>query len=392
MKVAILSDLKSKQGAANGTLYNVFLLLKDTEKSRMPKEELIQMETCHSQRVFPSKTLLHFFPFTDFQNLFASVFRELFVSQMPSSKSSFFLIFFPFIQIYRPTVTCFAFGPGADTEAPHISVCFSYSQSLQLGWAIWPLLANGLSTEVTIKLACLLHLFLSLLQQPWGSCFPDVDSRRKEVQDNRQLLNPHQTVIQAKNKFLLYLSHWDFRASLLHKLAIVNLTKTALWQSRFKCPNGLGKGYCVSCQYFAYQVREPQGQPGGAVVKFTRSTFAPSVRQFGSQVWTWHCLASPAVAGIPHIEKSGGRWAWMLAQGQSSSAKRGGLAADVSSGLIFLKNKKKKIENHSCFMDHLNSLLNCFQEIVFIMWLFHSGHNDLWCSWGCLSSNCGHLC
>ena len=33
----------------------------------------------------------------------------------------------------------------------------------------------------------------------------------------------------------------------------------------------------------------------------------------------------------------------MLAQGQSSSAKRGGLAADVSSGLIFIKRKKKKI-------------------------------------------------
>ena len=30
----------------------------------------------------------------------------------------------------------------------------------------------------------------------------------------------------------------------------------------------------------------------------------------------------------------------MLAQGQSSSAKRGGLPADVSSGLIFLKKKK----------------------------------------------------
>ena len=30
----------------------------------------------------------------------------------------------------------------------------------------------------------------------------------------------------------------------------------------------------------------------------------------------------------------------MLAQGQSSSAKSGGLAADVSSGLIFLKNKQ----------------------------------------------------
>ena len=31
----------------------------------------------------------------------------------------------------------------------------------------------------------------------------------------------------------------------------------------------------------------------------------------------------------------------MLAQGQSSSAKRGGLAADISSGLIFLKRKEK---------------------------------------------------
>ena len=31
----------------------------------------------------------------------------------------------------------------------------------------------------------------------------------------------------------------------------------------------------------------------------------------------------------------------MLAQGQSSSAKRGGLAVDVSSGLIFLGKKKK---------------------------------------------------
>ena len=31
----------------------------------------------------------------------------------------------------------------------------------------------------------------------------------------------------------------------------------------------------------------------------------------------------------------------MLAQGQSSSAKRGGLAADVSSRLIFLKKKKQ---------------------------------------------------
>ena len=36
----------------------------------------------------------------------------------------------------------------------------------------------------------------------------------------------------------------------------------------------------------------------------------------------------------------------MLAQDQSSSAKRGGLAADVSSGLIFLKEKKKRKWKH----------------------------------------------
>ena len=34
----------------------------------------------------------------------------------------------------------------------------------------------------------------------------------------------------------------------------------------------------------------------------------------------------------------------MLARGQSSSAKRGGLAADVGSGLIFLKKKEKRKE------------------------------------------------
>ena len=40
-----------------------------------------------------------------------------------------------------------------------------------------------------------------------------------------------------------------------------------------------------------------------------------------------------------HIQNRG-RWAQMLAQGQSSSAERGGVAMDVSPGLIFLKKKK----------------------------------------------------
>ena len=54
-------------------------------------------------------------------------------------------------------------------------------------------------------------------------------------------------------------------------------------------------------------------------------------------------LSSHAVAGVSHT-KSSGRWALMLAQGKSSSAKRGGLAVDVSSGLLFLKQNKTKIE------------------------------------------------
>ena len=42
----------------------------------------------------------------------------------------------------------------------------------------------------------------------------------------------------------------------------------------------------------------------------------------------------------------------MLAQGQPSSAKRGGLEADVSSGLIFLK-KKKSVDDTYFYFYHI---------------------------------------
>ena len=86
------------------------------------------------------------------------------------------------------------------------------------------------------------------------------------------------------------------------------------------------------------------GGPGAGPVAQWLSSHVPlqwpGVHWFGSRVPTWHCLASYAVAGVPHIKQ--GRWAWMLARGQSSSAKRGGLVADVSSGLIFLKKIKDR--------------------------------------------------
>ena len=45
-----------------------------------------------------------------------------------------------------------------------------------------------------------------------------------------------------------------------------------------------------------------------------------------------------------------GRWAWMLAKGQSFSAKRGGLSTDVSSGPIFLTKKKRERESLKWFL------------------------------------------
>ena len=58
---------------------------------------------------------------------------------------------------------------------------------------------------------------------------------------------------------------------------------------------------------------------------------------------TWPLLASHAVVGIPCIK--GRKMSMDVAQGQSSSAKREGLAADVSSGLIFLKTKRPRSKN-----------------------------------------------
>ena len=52
----------------------------------------------------------------------------------------------------------------------------------------------------------------------------------------------------------------------------------------------------------------------------------------------------------------------MLAQDQSSSAKKGGLVADVSSGLIFLKKKKK---NKKRMGEELESMDNFFEELCY---------------------------
>ncbi|WP_207148861.1 hypothetical protein, partial [Listeria monocytogenes] len=63
---------------------------------------------------------------------------------------------------------------------------------------------------------------------------------------------------------------------------------------------------------------------GGVPRRRTRMTYI----QLGYATMSWD---------FGEKQKKEEDWQQMLAQGQSSSAKRGGLAADVSSGLIFLK-------------------------------------------------------
>ena len=67
----------------------------------------------------------------------------------------------------------------------------------------------------------------------------------------------------------------------------------------------------------------------------------PGVCRFGSWVWTWHCLASRVVVGIPHIKRR--KIGMNVSSGPVFLSKRGGLVADVSSGLIFLKKTTKQI-------------------------------------------------
>ena len=59
-----------------------------------------------------------------------------------------------------------------------------------------------------------------------------------------------------------------------------------------------------------------RGRPSGVRVKLAGFTGSDPRHRHT------HCLLSHAVAGVPHM-KNRGRWAQMLAQGQSSSAKRG---------------------------------------------------------------------
>ena len=61
----------------------------------------------------------------------------------------------------------------------------------------------------------------------------------------------------------------------------------------------------------------------------------------------------------------------MLAQGQYSLAKGGGLAADVSSGLIFLKTKENKkqreFDNEHMTMGFTGPIIYCITE-YFLYW------------------------
>ena len=85
------------------------------------------------------------------------------------------------------------------------------------------------------------------------------------------------------------------------------------------------------------------GQPGGIVVQFAHSTLEVSgswVQILGADLGTTH-LAMLRWCPTYKIKIGTDVMAQMLNQQQSSSSKRGRLAADVSSGPVFLPKEKK---------------------------------------------------
>ena len=69
-----------------------------------------------------------------------------------------------------------------------------------------------------------------------------------------------------------------------------------------------------------------------------------------------------------------GRWAQMLAQGQSSSAKRGGLVVGVSSGLLaskkFHAHKVEIINRDKFYSEHLYALYLDYTFKIFLYLLY----------------------
>ena len=100
-----------------------------------------------------------------------------------------------------------------------------------------------------------------------------------------------------------------------------------------------------------------RGLPSGAVVEFAGSFLAAR----GLLVWILgtdlHTAYQTLLWQVSHIE-SRGRWEWMLAQDQSSSAKNGGLVVAVISGPIFFKKIKINKNGHQFFLYTDSGLYN----------------------------------
>ena len=98
----------------------------------------------------------------------------------------------------------------------------------------------------------------------------------------------------------------------------------------------------------------------------------PRVCWFGSWMQTRHCLVSHAVVGVPHKIEEDGHGYWLRAS--LPQQKRGGLVANVSSVLIFLK--KKKGGGHLTLL--LPSLLEPITRVLMSMKNKMSQHKWQW--------------
>ena len=105
------------------------------------------------------------------------------------------------------------------------------------------------------------------------------------------------------------------------------------------------QNYClilmwVSRNSLPTRIKTFGGLPSWVVVRFSTILGRPGIHWFGSWLGTYAPLVKLCCGR--HPTQSRGGWARILGQDQSSSAKRGGFAMDVSTMLIFLIKKKER--------------------------------------------------
>ena len=152
---------------------------------------------------------------------------------------------------------------------------------------------------------------------------------------NKEWINAIHHYLSCSDIWLFSYWRWYYRMSLVTKKSVMNfgsILNLNLQNYQTDMLNTIVHSWWLKhqleCSSLLEKEIEKNTSPGGAGLVAQWLSLCvllrwPSVRWFGSQVWTWHHLSSHAVAGIPHI-------------------KQRKMGMDVSSGPIF-RSKKRRI-------------------------------------------------